>query len=145
MNLYIWLGSLLSGQWLKPFGVPIVFPFDIVYSWFYIYHTFLTFTIFTDLAKILRNVQPAHSYKIRVGSVIDVSTKNEGEYGLVTNTHVFLLPCKVQLPALTSEVEGYSKVFVSEDSPFKICVLLHILILIKFLKKQLQINLVFMS
>ena len=32
---------------------------------------------------------------------------------------------KYKLPALTSEVEGYSKVFMSEDSPFKICVLLH--------------------
>ena len=36
--------------------------------------------MFTDLAKNLRIVQPAHSYKIRVSSVIAVSTKNEGEY-----------------------------------------------------------------
>lgn len=54
--------------------------------------------MFTDLAKNLRIVQPAHSYKIRVSSVIAVSTKNEGEYELVTNTQVFLLPHKVQTP-----------------------------------------------
>ena len=66
--------------------------------WFYIYHAFLTFTMFTDLAKNLRIVQPAHSYKIRVSSVIAVSTKNEGEYELVTNTQFFLLPHKVQTP-----------------------------------------------
>lgn len=65
MNLYIWIGSLVSSQWLEP--VIQNLPMPPTLALLYILHIpyFSTFAIFIDLANNLR-VASAHGFKIRV-------------------------------------------------------------------------------